>query len=410
MVYRKLLTIAEMRVISAVKKVIGDEFVAVGRLNGENNSDYLLRGSRGELYVLRVSGLLNSDGSEWKTPPIKGGMNHESKVLHHLRHEGVPVPEVVRSGVALVADMPDSSLGQQGARPWMLQKFLHGKNAAEEWGNLPFDTRLSVAVQALKMLAPLHKCDAAVFLRFRVSPVLGELDKSRTPYDIDYMRERIDGITGLSVEEKSKLLRRYDVLLKIASRGAPGAWAPHMWPGAKLIHGDINPGNILLDESGNVCGIVDFEFARGGLPDADIMSVIRREYELRYVYAAKTLGKSTDDPLVRVQGDENFASYITCVLSDEYVRELYDNNVLDHFRLYDIGRAVRVLSTWDPSDIATHGYFMELLKSYAAESSFFDRFGDEIRRELGGGITSVPGQRPPDFPAIEFRPEMNPNP
>jgi aminoglycoside phosphotransferase (APT) family kinase protein len=44
----------------------------------------------------------------------------------------------------------------------------------------------------------------------------------------------------------------------------------------KLVHGDLNLGNILLDKNDRVVGVIDFCFAGTGNPNMDVARIVSR--------------------------------------------------------------------------------------------------------------------------------------
>ena len=68
---------------------------------------------------------------------------------------------------------------------------------------------------------------------------------------------------------------------------------------ARLVHGDFNPSNILIDAAGEVTGVLDWEFAHAGDPIADVANLLRRrtEYKLPEGFADGLLRGFTDEDL-----------------------------------------------------------------------------------------------------------------
>jgi len=76
----------------------------------------------------------------------------------------------------------------------------------------------------------------------------------------DGVWERVRGYGGETVE----LIERYAVLCK--------PYRGHVLPGDDLVHGDLNVGNLIVD-NGRVAGIVDIEAAGGGSRAYDLVSL-----------------------------------------------------------------------------------------------------------------------------------------
>jgi aminoglycoside phosphotransferase (APT) family kinase protein len=71
----------------------------------------------------------------------------------------------------------------------------------------------------------------------------------------------------------------------------------------KLVHGDLNLGNILLDENDKVVGVIDFCFAGTGNPQMDAARMVSRpvpeEFEKEFLAEYAQFGDTSEVPRMR---------------------------------------------------------------------------------------------------------------
>ncbi|GHV34296.1 hypothetical protein FACS1894187_04560 [Synergistales bacterium] len=140
---------------------------------------------------------------------------------------------------------PELELFYDGKRPFSMHRKIRGYCLTDRMKHLSRQTMTSIAY------------DISKFIR-----ELGEIDSSNLPNEgrmdlPDFLGELAD----THFDDRS--LGHHDYLKSTSDN-------------SKLIHGDLNPGNILLDENDNVAGVIDFCFAGFGSQYLDVSRIIGR--------------------------------------------------------------------------------------------------------------------------------------
>ena len=216
---------------------------------GTNNRTFLVRHGQ-QRYVLRVSGFLSV-----------AEVRAEHRILRRLRPGGLPfqVPEPVAApgGRTVI----ETTAGPAAVCRWLpgVRPGMDGEAAFERFG------RAAGLLGAALADVPLQ--DA---LRdWRTDPRWVRPDDP--PVDVLCGQLRSAGMSAEQAE-----------LLGAAARRA-GRW----WPGAsdlpaQVIHGDLAPGNVLVDaDTGEVTGLLDFELAGAGFRVQDILAALYNSTALR---------------------------------------------------------------------------------------------------------------------------------
>ena len=126
-------------------------------------------------------------------------------------------------------------------KPFSVHKKITGKPLTQIMNHLTHHQKKEIAKGIAKFLKELHSIPVKSF-----------------PNEI-YMTLN-DFLTGLaSVHEGNYNFKHHHILKKIEETSE-----------LCIVHGDFNPGNILIDENHNVAGIIDFAFASVSDPNTDI--------------------------------------------------------------------------------------------------------------------------------------------
>ena len=176
----------------------------------------------------------------------------EARLLGALKGV-VPVPEVL-------------DLGRSEALAWSLQSAVAGRPMDEF---LDGPRGRDVFRQAVEALRRLHQWEVPIELRQRLGPGGGTIMERAGREVVILPRsavlDLVDATRGAPYADG-------EVLDLIAARVAE---LPDVDPaGPSLLHGDFYVGNVLIQD-GEVSGLIDFEFARTGPVDLELISVVR---------------------------------------------------------------------------------------------------------------------------------------
>jgi len=157
----------------------------------------------------------------------------------------VPVPVPVRVGVP----------SERFRWPWSVVRWIDGVDGADVGASARTSLAVPLArfVTALHVPAP-HSADGRLHPDIPLNPVRGVPLSSRDAAVRGRLRElRADYDTRLLIE------------LWEESLAAPPWSGPPIW-----IHGDLHPGNLLLDDRGDLAAVIDFGDLTAGDPATDL--------------------------------------------------------------------------------------------------------------------------------------------
>jgi aminoglycoside phosphotransferase (APT) family kinase protein len=210
---------------------------------GRANTNYVLATSRGR-FVLRLH--VREPGSGAK-----------ERALHTLVAPHIPTAPVVGRGM-LASGHTFSLLG-----------FVEG-DTLEELLSSGDGRRLTAAAHGLgRVLGELS------FRRFLQAGELvvrpsGALEVEAWPFD-DYFRWVL--FESAAAGRLGSTRERLWTFLQHAQQRYPDAWHTH------LVHGDFNPSNLLIGDSGEVAAVLDWEFAHAGKLWLDLGNLLRHRPE-----------------------------------------------------------------------------------------------------------------------------------
>lgn len=135
-------------------------------------------------------------------------------------------------------------------RPYSVHKKFEGKALTEKMNELDSENVNKVAHQIAEFMYELHSLDY----------------KDEKIFDTDNIGlnlvDFLDELINIHMDEDSKVFWKYEDLNKKEKNC--------------LVHGDLNPGNIIIDENNNVAAVIDFGFAGYGNKYDDIARIIGR--------------------------------------------------------------------------------------------------------------------------------------
>ncbi|TCK20553.1 aminoglycoside phosphotransferase family protein [Pseudonocardia endophytica] len=170
------------------------------------------------------------------------GVDKENRWLPRLAPQlPLPIPTPVATGRP-TADFP---------RPWSVRRWLDGITLTDARGV----DQLRLARDLAGFLRALHQADAAG------GPPAGEHNFHRgAPLAVyDEQTRRAIAALGTSIDAHA-LIRMWDVAVESVWQGAP------VW-----LHGDVAPGNLLLNPRGELSAVIDFGTAGVGDPACDLV-------------------------------------------------------------------------------------------------------------------------------------------
>jgi len=209
-----------------IQSYLKDRTVVASELlsGGACNSNYRVRLSDGEVHVVRIYN--------------RGSVESDRHIMNLVKG-AVPVPEILFAGDG-----------------WAVMPFLRGASLDQQPGAIPAVGRVLARIGAIRFPRPgqllsdgtikLYEFDGCEgFIRCWLGkPEVGDWLGSEAIRDIQSLVKQEH--TRLSaIDEESR-----------------------------LVHGDFNPGNILI-AGGSVTGVLDWEFAHSGSPYADMGNLLR---------------------------------------------------------------------------------------------------------------------------------------
>jgi len=173
----------------------------------------------------------------------------ERAALEHLATTDLPVPRCLGSGVL------------EDGREWIAISRLDGAPPPDA-------------------LRPVHEISASlasqlgsISARLHAAPGPGYIGPSTRPYDsyVERAEHQTRRMTDLGYGTHCVARDELDDLMALLDATRPClATAPVP---ARLVHGDVQPRNVLVDESGTITALIDFEVAGGGDPTEDFALV-----------------------------------------------------------------------------------------------------------------------------------------
>jgi hygromycin-B 7''-O-kinase len=180
-----------------------------------------------------------------------GRMEQEARLLESVCAV-VPVPQVL-------------SRGRTETLAWSLQATVPGRPLDEYLGGT--DGR-RLFRQSVKLLRALHLWEPPVDLRRQLTPGPGPV-LQRVGKELVILPR--GSVLDLVEQTRSAPFADGRVLDELAARVAV---LPDLDPSGPVLHGDFYLGNVIVDE-GEVTALIDFEFARTGPVDLEVISVVR---------------------------------------------------------------------------------------------------------------------------------------
>ena len=143
---------------------------------------------------------------------------------------------------------PDMQLKFDNNRPFSMHKKIKGESLTSRMGSLSPAEQERVAADIVNFLSELHSIDPATM-----------------PADI--AESLNDFLTGLAtVHQGDYDLSKHGQLISMEQQAEKPV----------IVHGDFNPGNILIDENAHLSGVIDFAFASISDRHADVGRFVGR--------------------------------------------------------------------------------------------------------------------------------------
>jgi aminoglycoside phosphotransferase (APT) family kinase protein len=218
------------------------ELWEIRRLPGRSNRTFECVSPRGPRLIVRLA------------DPVGARFAMEAAVLQRCAASGVAtVPTVLHVGVEDVPDGPNSVAV-------MVQEQLPGLTLGEFSAERDLTEAHATTARAGEILAAVHAVRTEGF-----GPLDAELRgpaQQLGAWFIDSLEPKIRGArevdpeAGPLIDQSFALIASHRALLDAS---APG-----------LLHGDFSPANLLVRESGEIAGVIDWEAAKSGPPEMDI--------------------------------------------------------------------------------------------------------------------------------------------
>jgi aminoglycoside phosphotransferase (APT) family kinase protein len=211
-------------------------------VGGHSNLTYKVGDSAGNAFVLRRP----PTGSVLATAH---DMAREHRIVAAVGLSDVPVPRAL--GLCEDVEVNDA--------PFYLMNFVEGSvlldsSSVESLLDLPARERLSK--QVVDVLASLHSLDPEKI-------GLGDLARREA-----YIERQLKRWQGQWEKSKTRELAAMDEVHRLLSQGIPEQ------QGYGIVHGDYRLGNMLVDGSGQICAVLDWELCTLGDPLADLGYVL----------------------------------------------------------------------------------------------------------------------------------------
>jgi len=212
----------------------------IRRLPGNSHRTYECAADRGEPLIMRLA------------DPARNRFALETEVLRRVAATGaVPVPAIRRTGVETAPDGETAVMVQERVPGVPLRDYAADRSRREAH---------AAVERAGEALAAVHAVPTEGFgsLTEELRGSHGRLGE----WFIDLLAPKTEAARGIDPESAALLDRAFDLLA--AHRPVLDAAAPG------LVHGDYSPANLLVDDTGRLTGVIDWESAKSGPPGLDI--------------------------------------------------------------------------------------------------------------------------------------------
>lgn len=212
----------------------------VRRLAGNSHRTYLCASDRGESLIVRLA------------DPVRSRFARETEVLRRIAAAGtVKVPAVRHTGLeagpdAEVAVMVQDHLPGVALRDFATDRSSDEAHAAVERAGEALAAIHGVMTEDFGSLATGLRGSHALLGEWFIDLIAPKVEAARA----------IDAASGALLDQAFDLLSAHRPLLDAAEPG--------------LVHGDFSPANLLVDETGALTGVIDWEAAKSGPPEMDI--------------------------------------------------------------------------------------------------------------------------------------------
>ncbi|MFB9660355.1 phosphotransferase family protein [Glycomyces mayteni] len=212
----------------------------IRRLPGNSHRTYECAADRDEPLIMRL------------VDPARNRFALETEVLRRVAATGaVPVPAILRTGVETTPDGETAVMVQERVPGVPLRDYAADRSRREAH---------AAVERAGEALAAVHAVPTEGFgsLTEGLRGSHGRLGE----WFIDLLAPKLEAARGIDPESAALLDRSFDLLA--AHRPFLDAAAPG------LVHGDYSPANLLVDDTGRLTGVIDWESAKSGPPGLDI--------------------------------------------------------------------------------------------------------------------------------------------
>jgi aminoglycoside phosphotransferase (APT) family kinase protein len=235
------ITVEDMAVVERMWRKFGTgEPAAVRRLPGRSHRTFECAAVGGPDLMVRLA------------DPARARFELETAVLNRCSETGViKVPEVRHAGVETVAGTAVAVMVQERLAGTTLGSYAasHGRDGAR--------TAVAVAGEALQAI---HRVRTEGFGSLETA-MRGSAERLGEWF-IDTLAPKVDRARRIDSESRALLDQAFTLLSAhrpVLDSSTPG-----------LVHGDFSPANVLVDHTGRVTGIIDWEAVKSGPPEMDI--------------------------------------------------------------------------------------------------------------------------------------------
>jgi len=179
-----------------------------------------------------------------------------------LRNRGIHVPEVI------YADNTERLISTQKIYGMQLTEWIEGKTIEQLWDQCSLSVKGELLMKLAKMVATIHQVE--LNQSGMIDPVRPEFNTSTSWVDYITNTARV-GISSLMENPiiDNALLAEVEYIyftrLEILQ--------PELDKTCRLIHSDLNQQNVIVAEGSNELYLVDWEWAKGGDPYYDLISI-----------------------------------------------------------------------------------------------------------------------------------------
>lgn len=273
-------------------------------------------------------GLVRADSvtnEVWLTPDYVVRVNRDASL--RLHREAV----LSQTLPAEVGYPPLIQHGGEVGHDWLVLQRVAGEPLSRAWPTMHHDQRREAVRQLALRLRAVHATECPQLVGLVDVPQL--LDRAPTGEEaVAGLLEAIDRAMGLPYVDAG-------VLREAAAHVRANAYVLDPFDAGTIVHGDLTFENVLWDGE-QITALLDFEFARPGVPDLDL-DVLLRFVALPHLHVAADYEAETRA--------EDYAE-VPWWMAEDYPELFGSPHQFDRVRLYSLAWDVRELLAYPPTE------------------------------------------------------------